>query len=93
MLAVSSANMVERRAAELGILALKSAEMGASVCLAQSYVDPSKPESQHVGYVVVLGGPIPKDLLEMLEDHVKGLVQEYTHGNKTLKVIRPWKSE
>lgn len=88
ILANQSADLTERKAAELGVLSLKSADMGVCVAVMQAFKDPQKPDSPNRAAVVVLSGPIPDDILDMLKDYTQGLVQDYTAGNKDLKIFR-----
>ncbi len=86
-MAHSVVSLSQRRVGELGVLLLSAAEAGLSASVIQVFKDKKKPESKTVSVVVALSGAIPDDCVAMLQDYVKGLVQDYTAGDKTLTVL------
>ncbi len=86
-LAKSTVALVQRRATELGILGLESANAGISISVFQAVKDRKNLENPNVAAVVLLAGPIPDDLVEMLQSYLKGLVQDYTSGNRSLQIL------
>ena len=89
---LATAQIVERRVSDLGILALKSAEAGTSFCYGAQIRDKRKPESKSRAIAFVFCGDIPDDILDMIENYLNGAVQDYAVNNKNIRILFEKKS-
>ena len=83
---IATAKIVERRVQDLGVLSLKAAEAGTGFCLCAEFRDSRKPESKQRALVFAFCGPIPDDLLKLMQDYLSGAVQDYSNGNKDVRI-------
>ena len=83
---------VELSTMKLANMARKAADVGVSTVLCASLTDP-KEESKNKSFIFLLTGDIPEDLIEGLDNYCRMVVQDYTNGNKALKVIKEYDSE
>lgn len=84
---MATAKIAERRVQDLGILSLKAAEAGTGFCLCAQFRDPRKAESKQRALVFALSGPVPDDLLQLIQDYLSGAVQDYANGNKDVRIM------
>lgn len=84
---IATAKIAERRVQDLGILSLKAAEAGTGFCLCAEFRDSRKPESKQRALVFAFCGPIPDDLLQLMQNYLSGAVQDYANGNKDVRVM------
>lgn len=87
VMGLATSQIAQRRFAELGHIALNCAEAGVSFCYTSQFADKEKPESKARAIAFIMCGEIPDDLLQMIEDYARGAAQDFTAGNKNLKLL------
>ena len=83
---IATAQLAERRSSELGLISLKSAELGTGFFFTTTYQNRHLPESKARAIVIVACGDLPEDLLKGLIAHAKGTMQDFAHGNPDIRI-------
>ena len=83
----ATAELAEHRASELGLISLKSAELGTGFFLTTTFSNPRLPESKARAILIIACGDLPDDLMTSLVTHAKGTLQDLLHGNPDIRQI------
>jgi hypothetical protein len=83
---------VELSTLKLANMARKAADVGVSTASCACLMDPTG-ESKNKAFVFLLSGEIPDDIIEGLDQYCRATVQDYTNGNKALKIMKEYDSE
>ena len=84
---VATAKIAEARFNDLGLLAIKCSEVGVSFCYSGQFRDSRRPESKARAVGFIFCGDLPDEFCDMITSYMGGALQDYTAGNKNVRVL------